>query len=369
MEKKLKINMLSKADSVDGQGVGSAYLEQVALVKEATDLFDITVNKRGKKFDIYHIHSVNPGYYFKLRRYKKKLFVCYVHFLPDTLDGSIKLPKLFLKIFKKYVLSMYRRSDEIVVVNPIFIQPLIDLGIDKNHITYIPNYVNKDDFHKLDSEEIDKVKDEYKLKKNKFTVLGVGQVQHRKGVLDFVEVAKKNPDMEFVWAGGFSFGKITDGYKELSQVVENHPDNVTFLGIVPRTEMNKLYNACDCLFMPSYNELFPMSILEAINSAKPVLLRDLDLYKDILFNRYVIGTNNDEFAEALNKLASDKEYYLKESENSKYLSEYYSKEHVLEIWKEYYVRIYDDFYNKGINKRKKKKFKVKKEKKNKDEQK
>ncbi|MCR5307935.1 MAG: glycosyltransferase, partial [bacterium] len=61
---KLKINMLSKADSVDGQGVGSAYLEQVALVKEADDLFEVAVNKRGKKFDIYHIHSVNPGYYF-----------------------------------------------------------------------------------------------------------------------------------------------------------------------------------------------------------------------------------------------------------------------------------------------------------------
>ena len=133
--------------------------------------------------------------------------------------------------------------------------------------------------------------------------------------------------------------------------------------------MNELYNACDCLFMPSYNELFPMSILEAINSAKPVLLRDLELYEDILFHKYVIGTNNEEFSTQLQRLKNDKEFYKEQSENSEYLANYYSKEHVLEIWKEYYVRVYDDFYNKGINKRKKKKFKVKKEKKNKDEQK
>ena len=31
--KKITINMLSKADSVDGQGVGSAYIEQVRLRK------------------------------------------------------------------------------------------------------------------------------------------------------------------------------------------------------------------------------------------------------------------------------------------------------------------------------------------------
>lgn len=342
---KIKINMLSKADSVDGQGVGSAYLEQVALVKEASDLFEVSINKRGKKFDIFHIHSVNPGFYFKLRRYKKKLFVCYVHFLPDTLDGSIKLPKLFLKIFKKYVISMYKRSKEIVVVNPIFTKPLVELGIKEDRITYIPNYVNKNDFHILSNEEIDKVKDKYQLKKDKFTIFGVGQVQHRKGVLDFVEVAKQNPDIEFVWAGGFSFGKITDGYKELSEVVNNPPSNVKFLGIIPRTEMNELYNACDVLFMPSYNELFPMSILEAINSHKPVLLRDLELYEDILFMKYIKGSNNDEFSSLIRKLKDDSEFYKKSQEDSKYLSEYYSKEHVLEIWKEYYTRIHNK-YNK-----------------------
>ena len=34
MDKKIRVNMLSMADSVDGQGVGSAYLELMKLLKE-----------------------------------------------------------------------------------------------------------------------------------------------------------------------------------------------------------------------------------------------------------------------------------------------------------------------------------------------
>ncbi|HOC81076.1 MAG TPA: glycosyltransferase, partial [Bacilli bacterium] len=233
---KLRINMLSKADSVDGQGVGSAYLEQVALVKDCDDIFDVTVNKSGSKFDIIHVHTINPQYLMKMNG--KHVNVCYVHMLPDTLDGSIKLPKVLFKLFKRYVIKFYRKADEIVVVNPIFINPLVDLGIKKDHITYIPNYVSKDQFHVISEEKRMQVRDLYGVPRERFVVLGVGQVQTRKGVLDFVETARRNPEMFFVWAGGFSFGKITDGYKELKEIVDNPPANVKFTGIVKRDKMN-----------------------------------------------------------------------------------------------------------------------------------
>ena len=44
-------------------------------------------------------------------------------------------------------------------------------------------------------------------------------------------------------------------------------------------------------------------------------------------------------SEIVKKLASDKEYYAKASENSKYISEFYSKENVAKIWREYYPRV------------------------------
>lgn len=335
---KISINMLSSADKVDGQGVGSAYLEQVELIKEgASDLFDIKINSKDDA-DILHHHTVEPRNYFRMKK-TKGVNVSYVHFLPDTLDGSIKLPKFAFNIFKKYVTKFYNRADYLVVVNPIFINDLVKFGISKDKIKYIPNYVSKENFYKIESNKVNEIREKYNISKDSFVVLGVGQVQTRKGVMDFIEVAKKLPDITFVWCGGFSFGKITDGYDELKKVYENPPKNVIFTGIIKREEMNDMYNISDVLFMPSYNELFPMSILEAINSHKPLLLRNLELYKDILFQKYLIGNNNKEFIEQINNLKNDKKLYSKYSNYSKEISEFYCKEHVLEIWKEFYQNI------------------------------
>lgn len=333
---KININMLSSATKVDGQGVGSAFLEQVDLVKSASN-FDVKINSKGK-FDIVHSHTVEPWNYIKMKL-NKGVNVAYCHFLPETLDGSIKLPTPIFNIFKKYVVSFYNVADYLVVVNPIFINDLVRHGIKKEKIKYIPNYVSKETFFKKSKKENNDIRKKLDIQKDEFVVLGVGQVQTRKGVLDFIECAKKLPDVKFVWCGGFSFGKITDGYEELKKIYDNHPKNVKFLGIIPRTEMNDMYNMADILFMPSYNELFPMSILEAVNSHKPLLLRNLDLYYDILFNKYVSGKNNKDFVKKIKELRDDKELYKKEVKHSKEISEFYSKENVLQLWIDFYTEI------------------------------
>lgn len=335
---KIKINMLSKADSVEGQGVGSAYIEQVNLLKEgAKDIFDIKINDK-KDADIVHVHSINPNFYFKMKN-TKGVSVCYVHFLPHTLDGSIKLPKPIFNIFKKYVIKFYNNADHLVVVNPIFISDLEKYNIKREKITYIPNYVSKDNFYKISVQKRNEIRKNLGIEKDKFVVLGVGQIQTRKGVLDFIEVAKKLPEIVFVWCGGFSFGKITDGYEELKKVYENPPANVKFLGIIPRVEMNNMFNMADLLFMPSYNELFPMAILEAVNVEIPLLLRNLKLYEDILFKKYMMGNSVEEFVTHINNLNKDKKIYQKYSNQSKEISDYYSKENIVKIWIDFYKNI------------------------------
>lgn len=335
---KVKINMLSNADKVNGQGVGSAYLEQVSLIRdELSEYFDVVIND-SQPADIIHCHTILPDYLIKMKR-NKGVNVAYVHFLPDTLDGSIRLPKSAFGVFKKYVTYFYNTADYLIVVNPIFIDDLVRFGIQREKIQYIPNYVSKESFYIEEKDIIDQTKEKYHIEKDTFVILGVGQVQTRKGVKDFIEVAKMNPDKTFVWAGGFSFGVITDGYDELKEIYENPPKNVKFIGIIPRDEMNDIYNMADILFMPSYNELFPMSILEAINSHKPLLLRDLDLYKDILFEKYLSANNNEDFSKQVNQLHDDPSLYKQYSEFSKEISEYYSKEHVKDMWKDFYLNI------------------------------
>lgn len=348
MKKRISINMLSQADKVPGQGVGSAYIEQVNLVKEGSkgkDLFDIYINDN-KVRDIQHHHTIDLANFLKMRN-NKVINVSYVHFLPHTLNGSIKLPKPIFAIFKKYVIAFYKKADALVVVNPIFIDELAQYGISKEKIYYIPNYVSKETFHPLSEKERKATKEKYHIPLDKKVILSVGQIQHRKGVLDFIEVAKAMPEYLFVWCGGFSFKNITDGYKELQDVVDNPPANVRFLGIIPREDINAIYNIADILFMPSYNELFPMAILEAVNSHVPLVLRDLELYQDILFNKYLAARDNEEFIKDISELLTDKKMEKKYREFSKEISEHYSKEVVYQQWEDFYLEVYEKYKDKA----------------------
>jgi 1,2-diacylglycerol-3-alpha-glucose alpha-1,2-galactosyltransferase len=177
----------------------------------------------------------------------------------------------------------------------------------------------------------------------RFTVLGVGQVQHRKGVLDFIEVAKKLPAVDFVWAGGFSFKAMTAGYEELKKVMDNPPSNVRFLGIIPREKMNELYHGCDLFFLPSFDELMPMSVLEAAVCDKPILLRDLELYQPVFFKHYLSAHDVDGFVKMIKQLSENKEMYQQSLDHPRWLKNYYRKETILKQWEDFYQEVVNQY--------------------------
>lgn len=333
----ISINMLSKADKIKGQGVLSAHDEQVNLVKNELLEYDIIENEL-KFCNIMHYHTINPEYYFTIPFAKRKgKTVAYVHFVPETLEKSINLIEPFKTMFYKYIISFYKNVDHLVVVNPYFIDILSGYGIDRKKITYIPNFVSSSNFYSLSDDKKEKIKDKYKLDKDKFTVLSVGQLQTRKGVLDFIDIARKMPDVQFVWAGGAVFGKISSGYENIKYEIENNlPANVHFLGLIDREYMNDIYNIADVMFLPSYEELFPMSILEAMCINVPILLRDLDIYDSILPNYYVKGVNNNDFIHKIRLLKNDLDFYNKAVLMSSNGGRFYSKEHVASLWRDFY---------------------------------
>lgn len=349
---KIKINMYAGGLNIEGQGVGANFFEQVEIIKSLPD-FDVTINnKNPNKADINHFHTVNPSFFFKFK--KKRINIAYVHFIPEKDDGSLKMPKGWFKPYRWYVLKFYKKADEVVVVNPYFINDLLKIGIPKEKITYVPNSVSDKEFHPISNDEILKIKEEFNLPKDKFIVLGVGQTQTRKGIIDFYKVALKNPDIYFVWAGGFSFGKLTAGYDEIKKIIDNPPSNMKFLGIVERKKMNGVFNCADMLFLPSYQELFPMTLLECVNVEKPFLVRDLSLYKDIFLSPYLVGNDNDEFSSLINKLKDDKSFYDEIKEDSIKLKQFYSVDNVKKLWDEYYKAMYNKYPSKHIKYKKKK---------------
>ncbi|GKT04291.1 glycosyltransferase family 4 protein [Furfurilactobacillus entadae] len=332
----LRINMFSAATSVPGQGVGSAYMELVKLLRDNFDgEFDVRINKWGRA-DITHYHTVNFPYYLSTFLPGRGRKIGYVHFLPETMEGSLKLPPVAKQIFYHYLISFYKRMDHIVVVNPTFIPKLEAYDIPRGKITYIPNFVAKSEFYEMTPEEKVATRDRYHYDQKRFTVLGIGQIQERKGVRDFITLAKNNPDVQFIWAGGFSFGRITDGYADLKRVVDNPPANLSFPGIVDREALVDYYNMADLFLLPSYNELFPMSVLEAFSCGTPVLLRDLDLYRAIIDGYYESASNVSGMQQKLTALQTNPAGMKHLHDQALLGADEYSASHLAQIWHRFY---------------------------------
>ena len=336
-KKKLRINMLSSSEKVAGQGVSGAYRELVHLLQRDAKEELIVTENLPIEADITHFHTIDFPYYlstFQKKRSGRK--IGYVHFLPDTLEGSLKIPFFLKGIVKRYVFSFYNRMEHLVVVNPMFIEDLVAAGIPREKVTYIPNFVNKEKWHPLPKEEVLRLREDLGLDQNQFIVVGAGQVQKRKGIDDFIRLAEELPQITFIWAGGFSFGGMTDGYEKYKKMMENPPKNLLFPGIVTPERMRELYSLADIFLLPSYNELFPMTILEAASCDAPIMLRDLDLYKVILEGNYHATADKDEMKQSILEYQKNPDSLKELKEKAKKISREYSEEHLLQIWLEFY---------------------------------
>ena len=88
--------MLSSSEKVAGQGVSGAYRELVRLLhRDAKDQLIVTENLPIEA-DVTHFHTIDFPYYlstFQKNAQEGKLAIL---LLPDTLEGSLKIP-FFLK--------------------------------------------------------------------------------------------------------------------------------------------------------------------------------------------------------------------------------------------------------------------------------
>ena len=79
-----------------------------------------------------------------------------------------------------------------------------------------------------------------------------------------------------------------------------------------------------------------MSILEAASCGAPIMLRDLDLYKNILEGKYLAGKDFAEMDKVIKEISKKPEILEKYKVKSKEISEYYSEDRLLKIWIDFY---------------------------------
>jgi 1,2-diacylglycerol-3-alpha-glucose alpha-1,2-galactosyltransferase len=289
-----------------GNGVNTAFIDIVDLLKEKDDV-QVVVNGEGIG-DVFHCHTYGPDYFLRGFRYKgTRIFT--VHVIPDSIKGSLPKWKIFMPFVKWFFKKAYSYADVCIAISPMVEQTIKDLGVATRVVQiYNPVIVSK---WKRTEQKRQEQRSLLGLSDSDFVVLGVGQLEGRKGVEDFLDIAESIPEAKFVWAGGRPFGIMTEGIMRINARVAKTNGQVKFTGMVELDRMPYIYAAADLLLFPSYQENCPLAPLEAAACGMPVIFRDLKEYTLLYENEYLKASTTPEFIELTRKLIHDKSSYEK----------------------------------------------------------
>jgi 1,2-diacylglycerol-3-alpha-glucose alpha-1,2-galactosyltransferase len=298
----ISIDLCSETEflKIKGEGVSTSFDSCKKLLLESDEL-NVSINGEFK-CDIMHSHTYGPYFFLRGLRYKgKKIFTA--HVIPESSVGTFPFYRLLMPLIKLYLKTVYNYADVCIAISPTVERSIRKLAPNAT-IVSINNPVLKD-FWARTTEKRLKGQALLNLKKGEKCILGVGQLETRKGCVDFIEIAKQLPHMQFRWIGGRPFGKFTDGYMDINKAIKSAPKNVQFLGIFNLEEMPYLYAGADIFIFPSYQENSPLAPLEAAASGIPVVYRDLMEYNTLYKNEYLKADSNDQFVSLINLLLND----------------------------------------------------------------
>ena len=240
--------------------------------------------------DLVHYHTFGP---FALlnRRLAGGKKVLTAHSTPRINMGNIALAALINKRYPK----IYRKFDHLITISRPCHEEVIAMLPDMP-VTYIPNGVNREYFRK-DAEQGAAFRDRYGIPEGQEVVLSVAQLTPRKGLYDFLALAKQHPEKTFVWIGGFPYGALSKDWLRIRRLKRRCSNNLIFPGYID--DIVAPYSAADIFLMPSYAETFGLVILEALSCGLPVIARDIPEFRDIFGTSILYFSSREEAAALL----------------------------------------------------------------------
>ncbi len=264
----------------------------------------VTTDPSDSSFDILHVHWFGPRslYYLKRAKQQGKIVIAHAHSIGayDFRD-SFTLSNTFAPLYEKYLNYFYELSDAICTPSEHAKRLLQAQGITKP-IYVVSNGVDLERF-KFDAQAREKYRQRLGLKH--FTVFCAGNVIPRKGVLDFLEVARRLPHFDFVWFGHV-WSRLLAFDIEMHQALDERPPNVKLPGFIE--DAPGAFSAGDLLFYPSYGETHGLVLFEAAALFRPLVLRDLPEYSLAGFRdgeNCLMGKSVDDFCQKILYLAND----------------------------------------------------------------
>ncbi|MEK6480842.1 glycosyltransferase family 4 protein [Catalinimonas sp. 4WD22] len=273
-----------------------------------------------RKIKIVHIHGASKGsfyrkfiYFFLAKKLFKKKVVYHIHGAGFHLfyQGASSF-------IRRGVRYMINESDTLIVLSNWW-KEFFSGEFKPKRIKIVPNIVANPSKTLSNINSFSNVENDKNLEK-KVNLLFLGRIGDRKGIFDLLTVLTENLSFfkekcHLKIGGDGDINKLLEVIRtnQLSEVVE-------YIGFVQGEKKIKVLNDTDIYILPSYNEGLPISILEAMSFAKPIISTTVggipeivnDQYNGILFEPGdLIALNH-----ALTRLVSDKKLLMEYGNNS-----------------------------------------------------
>ena len=299
----MKVLLYTENEKMIGKsGLGKAIKHQMNALKENN--IEYTTNPKDD-YDIVHINFYGPKSYMLAKKAKKngKKVIYHAHSTEEDFRNSFILSNQIAPLFKKWLIKCYTLGDHILTPTPYSKKLLENYGI-TIPITAISNGINVKFFEK-DEEKGKKFRKDFGYKSSDKIIMGVGLYIERKGILDFVELAKRLPEYKFIW---FGHSPLAASPLKIREAVNTKLDNLYFAGYVEPEVLRGAYSGCDLYLFPTLEETEGIPIMEACAAKIPSLIRDIPVFDEWLSDGVNVykAKNLDEFEEKIKGILDGK---------------------------------------------------------------
>lgn len=215
------------------------------------------------------------------------------------------VPYAYSKLFRIWYKFMYRvltsRLKKIFTVSEFSKKELnkyFNISLGKIEVTY--NGID----HMKNVQPNENIFSKFSIEKNNY-VLAVSSLNPSKNFKLILETAKISPEFNFVIAGGTNSTVFKEQGLEITS-------NVKFIGYVSDEELVALYKYASCFVYPSIYEGFGIPPLEAMYFNCPVILSNIEVFKEIYMDSVLYCSISDRY------ILKEKILMLLEKEEIKY---------------------------------------------------
>ncbi len=265
-----------KMKQIEKSGVGRAIKHQMKALELNNVDYTLDIND---DYDIIHINTIFPESYLIGKKAKKmgKKVIFHAHSTEEDFRNSFLFSNQFAPAFKVWLKTVYSSADLVLTPTPYSKKLLENYNLGKPIID-ISNGIELE-FFKKDIEAGKKFRKDFGFSENDKIIISVGLYIERKGILDFVEMAKRLKDYKFVW---FGYTNLNTVPLKIKEAVETKLDNLYFPGYVSSDVLKGAYSGSDLFWFATHEETEGIVLLEALAMKIPTLIRDIPIYEDWL---------------------------------------------------------------------------------------